>query len=50
MYVPYLVLQVIPPIGPRLFDTPLFLDDGAIDDSSKHGKGHRDTMVIITMD
>ena len=46
---PYLVLQVIPPIRPRLFDAPLFLDDGAIDDSSKYGKRHRDTMVIVTM-
>jgi hypothetical protein len=46
---PYLVLQVIPPIGPRLLDAPLFLDDGAIDDSRKHGKRHRDTMVVVTM-
>ena len=45
----YLVLQVVPPIGPRLFDTPFFLDDGTTDDSSKHGKRHGNTVVIIAM-
>lgn len=49
MQAPYLVLQVILPLGPYLFDAPPFLEGGVIDDSSKHYKHHHDVVVIVAM-
>lgn len=46
----YLVLQVVPEIGPGLFNTSLLLDDGLFDDTSQDTECHGDTVVVITVD
>jgi hypothetical protein len=46
----YLVLQVIPPVWPRLFDTALLFDDRLINYSSKYAERHRNAVVIVAVD
>lgn len=46
----YLVLEVIPPVGPSLLDTTFLLDDGVLDGSTKNTESHSNTMIIVAMD
>jgi hypothetical protein len=45
----YLVLKIIPPIGPSLLDTPLLLNDSVFNHGAKHTERHRDSMIVITV-
>ena len=46
----YLVLEVIPPVGPGLLNTALLLEDGVLDHCAEHTEGHGDTVVIVAVD
>lgn len=45
----YLVLEVIPPVGPSLLNTTFLLDNGVLDGSTENTESHSDTMVIIAV-
>lgn len=44
-----LILQVIPPVRPSLFNASLLLNDGAVDNCAQNTEGHGHTMVIVAM-
>jgi hypothetical protein len=46
---PYLVLQIIPPVGPRLFDATFLLDNRIWYNGTQDAERHRDTVVVIAM-
>lgn len=46
----HLVLEIVPPVRPRLLHATLLLDDCIIDDTAKNAECHRDTMVIVAVD
>ena len=46
----YLVLQIVPEVGPGLFDTSFLLDDGLFDDASQDTESHGDSVVIVAVD
>lgn len=45
----YLVLQIIPEVGPGLFDTSFLLDDGLLDDTSQNTESHGNSMIIVAV-
>ena len=45
----YLVDEVIPPVGPRLLDAALLLDNSTSDGRSEDAERHRDTVVIVAV-
>lgn len=46
----YLVLEIIPPVGPSLLNTTFLLDNGVLDGSTKNAERHSNTMVIVAVD
>jgi len=44
-----LVLQVIPPIWPRLLDASLFFHDRTLYHTAKDAESHRNSMVIVAV-
>ena len=44
-----LVLEVVPPVGPRLLNTSLLLDDRVLDDSAENTECHRNSVVIVAV-
>ena len=45
----YLVNEVIPPVGPRLLHTALFLDDSLLHRAAEHAERHRNTVIVIAV-
>ena len=46
----YLVLEVVPPVRPRLFDAPLLLENSTRDDSSQDAECHSHAVIVVTVD
>lgn len=45
----YLVLQVIPPVWPGLFDTSLLFENSLLDYGTQNTECHSDTVVVVTV-
>lgn len=47
---PDLVLQVVPPVRPRLSNASFLFQHGTFNDRSKDRKRHSNSMIIVAMD
>ena len=46
----YLILQIVPPVRPRLFDTSFLFEDRFLDHGTQNAECHSDSVVVITVD
>ena len=46
----YLILEIVPEVGPGLFDTSFLLDYGLFDDTSQDTERHGDSVIIVAVD
>lgn len=44
-----LVLQIVPPIWPRLLDAALLFNDRALNDGAENAEGHGNSVVIVAV-
>jgi len=45
----YLILQVVPPVWPSLFDTPFLFENRLFDHGAQNAERHGDSVVVIAV-